>query len=327
MNSLPLYPLSDELLSAYVDGDVSDEEKQQIELAIATDPDVAWQIESLRQTIDLLHALPPIPLPRSFMLEEAQVADILAARRASHGSALVTPLPSLWQQIGRFFNSGNLALRNASALVAVLFLVLVLGEPMLTTPQIAPQPSVAGIQSAPASEVAFNNEEAAIPAEAPAAQEIAVAKTAPAEETAARMSVAEDVAADAAEESAAEETIAEELVVEDAAGSAVQMQSPAMAASTAAESGMAADEAPPGARMVPVDIPPAAADASARIMPESASAAAAEMGEAAADSSLMMESVESSAADEGAAPAAVQTQVMPEPTVAPLVAPESDTEK
>ena len=70
------YPqITDELLSAYIDNQVTDDEKALIEAAVVEDPMLAWQLESLRYTVELLHTLPQLALPRSFVLSDAQLLD------------------------------------------------------------------------------------------------------------------------------------------------------------------------------------------------------------------------------------------------------------
>lgn len=140
MNRSSQTPITDELLSAYIDGLVTDEEKARVEAAVAADPALAWELDTLRQTVELMRELPAIPLPRSFVLREEQVADVLAERRRratataslhAQPAAPVSQRPpaprqtgSFWQGVLAFFNSGNLLLRNAAA-VAALFLVVV----------------------------------------------------------------------------------------------------------------------------------------------------------------------------------------------------------
>ncbi len=133
MSLTPQNPISDELLSAYLDGAVTEEERRRIERAIAQDPVIAWQVETLRETIRLLQELPPIPLPRSFVLQEEQVADILVRYRAAvqaqarPGTTGVAPGSTgrLWHRLWGFLQAGNPALRNAAAAAAALFVLLV----------------------------------------------------------------------------------------------------------------------------------------------------------------------------------------------------------
>ncbi|HIC96556.1 TPA: hypothetical protein EYP12_08040 [Candidatus Bipolaricaulota bacterium] len=65
--------ISDELLSAYLDGEVTAVERAQIERGLVTDPQLAWRLEMLRQTVSLLNGLPRVPVPRAFTLSERDV--------------------------------------------------------------------------------------------------------------------------------------------------------------------------------------------------------------------------------------------------------------
>lgn len=166
MNQSSPFPISDELLSAYIDGDISDAEKQQIELAIATDPEIAWQVETLRQTVALLRAMPSVPLPRSFVLQEEQVADILHARRSSGRLAANAHDPSIWRRLLGFLNTGNLALRNASAVAATLFVIITLSRTFLAGGPIMPmvaQPDQAVMFEAASAPAAEDSAEALAP--------------------------------------------------------------------------------------------------------------------------------------------------------------------
>jgi hypothetical protein len=167
MNQSSPFPISDELLSAYIDGDVSDVEKQHIEFAIANDPEIAWQVETLRATVALLREMPAIPMPRSFVLHEDQVVDILQARRTESRSTGQANSRGLWQRLLGFLNTGNLALRNASVMAATLFVIItvsrsfVAGGPMM--PMVAQPDQVVMFEAAPAPAAAPNPAEEAAP--------------------------------------------------------------------------------------------------------------------------------------------------------------------
>ncbi len=149
--------LSEELLSAYIDNEVTDEERALIESTIATDPAVAWQVESLRQTIHLLQALPPLALPRSFAID-AIVAD------AQNTEPLVTPQPMAvarprptyvkkeyqwWQSLMQIWQGGNLYLRNAAAVAFALLIVLFVSDQLVMPYRLpAPPPNSATAQVA-----------------------------------------------------------------------------------------------------------------------------------------------------------------------------------
>jgi hypothetical protein len=65
--------LGADLLSAYLDGHVSTDERRRIELHLGGCAACQGDLESLRGTVSLLHALPRVAVPRAFTLSEAQV--------------------------------------------------------------------------------------------------------------------------------------------------------------------------------------------------------------------------------------------------------------
>ncbi|MGI8856549.1 MAG: anti-sigma factor family protein [Thermomicrobiales bacterium] len=102
-------PIDDELLSAYLDGQVSPDERVTVEAAIAADPAVRARVTDLRATVALLRALPqPVPR-RTFILTPAQAASIRPVR---------APWPT------RLFP----AVAAVSAVAAVLCLMLIAGD-------------------------------------------------------------------------------------------------------------------------------------------------------------------------------------------------------
>lgn len=237
-------PISDELLSAYIDGVVTSEERARVEAAVAADPVLAWELESLRRTVDLVRDLPPVPLPRSFALREEQVADVLAERqtrnRQAHGSGsapapLSRPIdrpidrpivsPGFWQQILSFFNSGNLVLRNAAAVAALLLVVITLSAPQTGAPLASPTDGEAG---------ASVQAESSAPVAQRAAPQTEAAEIQPAEAQPAEVQPVEVQPAEAAVEAApaAEQASA---AAETEAGAATAAEAPASKAGPAAE--------------------------------------------------------------------------------------------
>ena len=143
------YPeITDELLSAYLDDEVDAGERRLVEQAVAADPDVAWRLESLRATVQLLHELPALALPRSFVLSPAQAGQHAAEPVAVAPSpapirqpTATPPRPrsiaepgfwarwrAAWQE---FWRAGNPALRNAMAASFAAFLVLLVAPALL----------------------------------------------------------------------------------------------------------------------------------------------------------------------------------------------------
>ncbi len=86
MSALYEQPVDLTLLSAYLDGEVTPEERSLVEAQLRISPAWRKELESLRWTVNLLRELPEAPLPRSFELpvpaETARAATSRAAPRA-----------------------------------------------------------------------------------------------------------------------------------------------------------------------------------------------------------------------------------------------------
>ncbi len=162
-------PITDELLSAYLDNALTAEEKMLVDAALQNEPTVAWRLESLRQTINLLHSLPTVSLPRSFALTELQVAEQTQppVRTSSPQRAKAEPTPTglarLWETWRSFWQVGTPWLRNAAAVSFALFLILIAGDYALPTLPAGNPPRTSSVrQAAPASaEVAVQTSEVA----------------------------------------------------------------------------------------------------------------------------------------------------------------------
>lgn len=158
------YPqITDELLSAYLDKAVTNEEKALIEKALNIEPAVAWRLESLRQTVQLLRAMPQVTLPRTFTFSELPTpASPSIAAPANLGRAAAEPpvdgLTRLWATWRNFWQLGSPLLRNAAAVSFALFLVLMIGD------FAAVQPPTGRTESAPV--MVIPPAEKAAPAEA-----------------------------------------------------------------------------------------------------------------------------------------------------------------
>lgn len=61
----------DELLSAYLDGQLSAEARARLEAQLATDPALHAELEALRRTVALVRDLPRVSAPRNFILPQA----------------------------------------------------------------------------------------------------------------------------------------------------------------------------------------------------------------------------------------------------------------
>lgn len=97
-----------DLLSSYLDGEITEEERDLVEQALAASPELQRDLETLRRTVALLTALPPMPAPRPFTLTEADVKSVTPPARNLFG------LPAWF--------------RGVAALAAVLLCVIAAGS-------------------------------------------------------------------------------------------------------------------------------------------------------------------------------------------------------
>lgn len=118
--------IDEELLSAYLDGQVTPQDQRRIEAALAADPALAGALGSLRYTKALLAEAPRLPAPRPFTLHEAMLGR---TQRRSGWLAWLQPA----------------FLRGAAAVAAVLLLVLVVGDVGVRTP-VLPAAQTAQVQ-------------------------------------------------------------------------------------------------------------------------------------------------------------------------------------
>ncbi len=265
--------ITDELLSAYIDNAVTEQERTLVEAAVATDSEVAWRLDTLEQTVQMLHSLPELALPRSFTLQESHLLDagpsVAIAAAGTPESSRLNGMVGGWRG---FWRSGSAVYRNLAAASLVLLLVLVGGNRLMDT-------SAGGLGSitAPAAELASGE----VPAAAESVAEAAAAEAAPAQDSASTDAsvgdtVVEEPILEGApqEKPAAEEAAAEESVDETAPGESAEEQS--------------AVESPPNQTLRPQDggarsaAEPQAAAAALYDAPESQQAAEAITGEGAA---------------------------------------------
>ena len=189
MKSSHYSDITDELLSAYIDEEVTYQERDLIEAAIVADADIAWRLASLRQTVYILRQLPEIAMPRTFILQEAQVMDAIVARRQN---APAHPLRRTLAERSRalldgwraFWRIGNPVLRNAAAAGFVTLLLLVGGDQYIQTtvqPRSAPMAGMASMPTTNTSALATQTQtnsraQDTAAASKPSAQSVAVVK-------------------------------------------------------------------------------------------------------------------------------------------------------
>lgn len=130
----------DELLSAYLDGELSSQERRQLEARLAGDPQLRERLEELRHTVSLVRELPPVPAPHNFLLSPEMVGQ---TRRSAPPSRRTSSFLGNWLAPG---------LALASGLSGLLFLVVLIGgllglqNPWIAEPTPAPPDEVAMVE-------------------------------------------------------------------------------------------------------------------------------------------------------------------------------------
>ena len=123
----------DELLSAYLDGQLGARERARLEAQLATDPALEAELETLQHTVALVRDLPSVPVPRNFILPQTAAARPQPARRARPRRAWAVPF-----------------LTAATAVVSLAFIVVLAGEMLLLgAGGIAYAPEIGQVMEAP----------------------------------------------------------------------------------------------------------------------------------------------------------------------------------
>lgn len=99
----------DEVLSAYLDGELSPQERGRLEARLARDPELRHRLEGLRHTVTLVQQLPRMEAPRNFLLSPS-----MAGQRQERPR----PTPRRWLAPALTFTSA------LSGLMLVAFLIL-----------------------------------------------------------------------------------------------------------------------------------------------------------------------------------------------------------
>ena len=145
--------LPDELLSAYIDQQITEAERRRVETSLAVDPALQKRLNDLKRTVRLLRNTPVVAAPRAFTLSEAQLL-------ASENSTRKPGTPAFWL---RWMP------RLAPALimvVAVLFVFSLMGDLRNSPIPAAPaeqQAITLASQTAPAKSLARQEERSTSP--------------------------------------------------------------------------------------------------------------------------------------------------------------------
>jgi hypothetical protein len=123
----------DELLSAYIDGQLLGRARQEFEARLAREPELRARLEATRRMLGLVRSLPPVPAPRNFLLDPAKYGR-----------------PAHVRQAARWYPTLRLATTLATALLILVFAAdLILSQALTPTfraaaPAAAPQVATAG---------------------------------------------------------------------------------------------------------------------------------------------------------------------------------------
>lgn len=82
-----------ELLSAYIDEMLEEDERRMLEARLQTEPLLRRELAALRQTVTLLNHLPTLQAPRNFTLTAAMVGELIQPQRATQPRKRVMVFP------------------------------------------------------------------------------------------------------------------------------------------------------------------------------------------------------------------------------------------
>lgn len=248
-----------ELLSPYLDDEVTDTERVQVEQALAASPELLRELETLRRTVALVTALPVVAAPRPFTLTEAQVNPAKPAHTGFLGlpgwfkgvAALAATLLCVVAAGGLFWSMQFGGSRQPAAEIASVPTALVEAPAAAPVQQEADEAQSVAREEAPQA-AAKGTEEGQVeaakalppePTAAPAEPPTAAQEAAPAEEplTLESQAITEAYEAAPAEQPAADAAVA---VTATPPPPAALIQ-PELTAAPSPESGVAAMAAPP----------------------------------------------------------------------------------
>ena len=116
----------DELLSAYLDGELDGAEQGRLEQQLAADPELQSELDALRRTVEMARDLPVQPIPRNFILPQSAGSRLRPTLTAHPRRRWAAPL-----------------LTAATSLVSLLFVIVLAGDLLFTmgTMQMASMPA------------------------------------------------------------------------------------------------------------------------------------------------------------------------------------------
>ena len=133
----------DELLSAYLDGELNEAEQARLEQQLAADPELQSELDALRRTVEMVRDLPVQPIPRNFILPQSVATRSRSAPAVRPRHRWAAPI-----------------LTAATSLVSLLFAIVLAGDLLLAPGAMrmasmpaadeeklsAPQPVIEGVE-------------------------------------------------------------------------------------------------------------------------------------------------------------------------------------
>ena len=118
----------DELLSAYLDGELSEEERRTLEARLSRDPELRTELRAMHHTVSLMRELPQVEAPRNFILTPSMTERRVPEKKAGTRRRRMTWVAPL--------------LTAATTVVSLLFAIVLVGDLLLS--------GIGGMASAPA---------------------------------------------------------------------------------------------------------------------------------------------------------------------------------
>lgn len=118
----------DELLSAYLDGELSEEERRTLEARLSRDPELRTELRAMHHTVSLMSELPQVEAPRNFILTPSMTEWQVPEKKAGTRRRRMTWVAPI--------------LTAATTVVSLLFAIVLVGDLLLS--------GIGGMASAPA---------------------------------------------------------------------------------------------------------------------------------------------------------------------------------
>ena len=122
-------PQTIELLSAYIDNELSDADRFALEARLHVDPALRAELDELRQVVALVKSMPMLRAPRNYTLDPAQFGNLATGNQAPQTQSYTQPYQPPRKNIIRpNFVSGILLAGAASVVIGVVVVLLLISQ-------------------------------------------------------------------------------------------------------------------------------------------------------------------------------------------------------